>query len=98
MAEIRRGVRQHADDAKRDGAEQYPRTELAPAAAGAVGNQAHARIGDRIQRSRQQEHRPDKPGGNAEDIGVEKHHVQHDVIKNDVAGGVTHAVANLLFY
>jgi hypothetical protein len=88
-AEVRRGVGQHADDAERDGAEQNPRAELAPAAAGAVGNQPHARVGDRIQRARQQEHGADKPGGNAENIGVEKHHVQHDVIKNDVAGGVS---------
>lgn len=97
-AEVRGGVGQHADDAERDGAEQNPRTKLAPAAAGAVGNQTHARVGDRIQRARQQEHGADKPGGNAENIGVEKHHVQHDVIKNDVAGGVSHAVADLLFY
>ena len=97
-AEVRRGVGQHADDAERDGTKQNPRTELAPAAAGAVGNQPHARVGDRIQRAGQQEHGADKPGGNAENIGIEKHHVQHDVIKNDVAGGVSHAVANLLFY
>jgi hypothetical protein len=51
-----------------------------------------------IQRTRQQEHGTDKSGGNAEDISIEKHHVQHDVIKNDVAGGITHTVANLLFY
>lgn len=97
-AEVRRGIRQHADDAERDRAEQNPRTELTPAAAGAVGNQPHARVGDRIQRAGQQEHGADKPGGNTKNIGVEKHHIKHDVIKNDVAGGVSHAVANLLFY
>ena len=97
-AEVRRGVGQHADNAERDSTEQYPRPEFTPAAAGAVSDQAHARVRNRIQRTCQQEHRADKPGRNAEDIGIEKHHVQHNVIEDDVAGGVTHAVANLLFY
>lgn len=97
-AQVRRGICQHADDAERDSAKQNPWTELAPAAAGAVGNQPHARVGDRIQRAGQQEHGADKPGGNTKNIGVEKHHIKHDVIKNDMAGGVSHAVANLLFY
>lgn len=97
QAEVWRGVGQHADQAKRDGTEQDPRTELTPAAAGAVGNQPHAGVGDGIQRTGQQEHGADEPGGDTEDIGIEKHHVQHNVIENDVTCGVTHAVTNFLF-
>ncbi len=40
---------------------------------------------------------PTKPAGIPKNISVEKHHVQHDVIKNNVAGGITHAVTNFLF-
>jgi len=98
QAKIRRGVREHADDAKRDCTEQNPRTEFPPAAAGAVGEQPHARVGNRIQRARQQEHGADKSGGDTENIGIEKHHIQHDVIKNDVAGGISHAIANLFLH
>jgi hypothetical protein len=39
--------------------------------AGTVGKQAHARVGNRIQRPRQQEHGADKAGGDTENIGVE---------------------------
>lgn len=68
-----------------------------PAAAGTVGKQTHTRVGNRVQRARQQEHGADKAGGDTKNIGVKKHHVQHDVIKNNVAGGITHAITNFLF-
>lgn len=91
---VRRGVGQHADDGDRS--EQYPRTESAPAAAGAVGNQPYVRpeIASSARASRNMV--PTNPAECRKYSGVEKHHIQHDVIKNDVAGGVSHAVANLL--
>ena len=97
MTQVRRAVGQYADEAERNRAEQDPRAEFSPAAAGTVGQQPHARVGYRIQRAGQQEHGADIAGRNTKDIGIEKHHIQHDVIKNDVACGIAHAVANLLF-
>lgn len=98
MAEVRRGVGEHADDTEGDSAEQNPRAELTPAAAGTVSNESHAGVGDSVQRAGQQEHGANKASGNTKDVSVEKHHVQHDVIEDDMAGGVAHAVAYLLLH
>lgn len=97
MTQVRRAVGQYADEAERNRAEQDPRAEFPPATAGTVGQQPHAGVGYRIQRAGQQEHGADIAGRNTKNIGIEKHHIQHDVIKNDVACGIAHAVANLLF-
>ena len=97
MAEVRGAVSQHADQAERQRAEQHPRTELAPAAAGTIRQQPHARVGDGVERARQEEHGADESCGYTENIGIEEHHVQHDVIENDMAGGIAHTIANFLF-
>ncbi len=47
--EVRRVEGQHADDAKRDGAPQQERAELAVTRAGAVHQQPHQRVGHGIE-------------------------------------------------
>lgn len=98
VSEVRGAVGQHAHQAKGNGTEEYPRAEFPPAAAGTVGNQPHAGVGDGIEGACQQEHGAHEPGGNAEDIGIEEHHIEHDVVKNDMAGGVAHTVANFFLH
>jgi hypothetical protein len=58
----------------------------------------HAGVGDGVEGARQQEHGADKPGGNAEDVGIEEHHIEHDVVEDNMAGGIAHAVANFFFH
>lgn len=53
QTEIRRAISQHTNDTKRQRAKQHPGSEFAPARAGAVGQQAHTRVGDGIKRTRQ---------------------------------------------
>ena len=86
-------VNQHADEAERDGDEEDPMEAELALQLGTVGKQTPT--GSEIASSRAPQRtwcRQSRQG--IPKIVRRKHHIQHDVIKNNVAGGITHAINN----
>ena len=96
--EVRRVEGQHADDAKRDGAPQQERAELAVPRAGAVDQQPHQRVGDGVEHAGDQKQRTHNARRQAEDVGVEIGQQEHRGLPDEAAGGVTQPVANFVFH
>ena len=98
VAEIRRGERHDGKDSIGHGAEQQVGAELAPARFGAVGDNAHDGVHDRIPDTADEHDDACHSGREPVDVGVEYQQPETDQVPDKVGGGVAKAVAELLFY
>ena len=93
--EIGSPERQHPDHGERHGSPQQIRAVTSPTAAGAVRQQAHDGIVERIPNAGHQEHGPGSGRRDAEHLGIEKEQIHAEYLPEHTRSHVPEAVSDL---
>ncbi len=96
IADARMGECQDVEQAEGQGRPQQPRAVLAPAGAGAVGNDAHQGVDKGGEERGDEQHQSGNGTIESEDIGVELQLIDHHHLKSQVGTHVTKRIAYLL--